>query len=571
MSSIVGSAVITPADYEFYTKPWSWQGDAFLKSAEQDDYALLAEPRCGKSKPMIDRLAFRWRLPKDHPGHVNMALIVSMPAAVPLNWEERELPTHLPPDIPRLVITWVTGVKHRKAFHELCRQAETFDGLVIVLTNGETILSEPFLQFLRGMFPRRRVATYWDETSLICKDPKTKRFKKAYAISHQPQVVMSGIADGTPIGNGPLDLWSQFALLDKKYLGFDEFATFQAHHSTPQRQYDGDNWAAYNEALEEAIARGLRGQSANDYAERRARGKGASWPGLKRGPDGFPLYKNLDELWTKIEPVSTRIRRKDVFDAPDQIHQIHPYEMSAEQRRVFDQLKEQYEVELQNMERVEARHVLDRMTKLQMVTSNFWPSQRSMLACSRCDGETDDCPVCDGAGFVEGAKEPPRIVDPMLNPRMDELRHIMRSGQQAIVWCRFHPSLDMVQESLRAMGFNPRELSGRATAAEKQQLKVDFQKGLFNPVVGTTRAGGRGVWLPADLMVFYEPTYSLLDTLQAQDRTEGGEDKRHSHQKGTDVVWLQAERSRDPLVIGALRSKRRVSDVILKERSGRWL
>jgi hypothetical protein len=76
--------------YKFKTKPFKHQYDVFLKSKDREAYALFMEQGTGKSKVIIDNIAYLYRQ-----GKINCA-IISAPKGVYRNWVASEFKTHMP-------------------------------------------------------------------------------------------------------------------------------------------------------------------------------------------------------------------------------------------------------------------------------------------------------------------------------------------------------------------------------------------------------------------------------------------------------------------------------------------
>ena len=79
--------------YKFKTKPYKHQYDAFLKSKDKKSYALFMEQGTGKSKVVIDNIAYLYR-----EGKINCAVIAA-PKGVYRNWIASEFNTHMPDDV----------------------------------------------------------------------------------------------------------------------------------------------------------------------------------------------------------------------------------------------------------------------------------------------------------------------------------------------------------------------------------------------------------------------------------------------------------------------------------------
>ena len=82
--------------YKFKTKPFKHQYDAFMKSKDKEAYALFMEQGTGKSKVIIDNIAYLFRR-----GSIDTAIIAA-PKGVYRNWFASEFNTHMPEDVVQL-------------------------------------------------------------------------------------------------------------------------------------------------------------------------------------------------------------------------------------------------------------------------------------------------------------------------------------------------------------------------------------------------------------------------------------------------------------------------------------
>lgn len=505
-------------DYIPKTQPWKHQARAFAETADLEVNALLAEPRTGKSKIVIDTAAYRFER-----GDITALLIVAMPSGVPRNWVTDEIPTHLPTRVPRMCLTWDASRFSRKAYQAQLDALLAFPGLAVLAVNGEAIITENFRRYLgRFLKARRTVMAVGDESTLICKTPGAKRTKVMHAIGRQPAVVVRRILDGTPVGEGPLDLFSQFQFLKPGILGHASFFSFKNYFAEWDRGYDPNT--------------------------------GREYPKLKG-------YRNLDELSERVARHSFRVTRREVFpDMPDQVVSPLYFQLSREQRRVYDALETTYEAELADMSVVTAVNVLSRYGRLQMIASNRVGAQDALAICPACGG--NGCEACDGLGAME-VTVPARVVDPDHNPRLDALEdQLTRTNEPYIVWCRFTHDVDDCMALSERMGRSPVRYDGQCTADQKAEAKLAFQTGQAGALVGSPASGGRGLTLKSAKTIFnYSHFFSLLTYIQGNDRAEDPEATR-----GTAIVNMVAEQTVDEDIAEAHVFKKSTADYIMEKR-----
>jgi len=291
---------------------------------------------------------------------------------------------------------------------------------------------------------------------------------------------------------------------------------------------------------------------------------GKQYEVIKRSESGDPIYKNLDELQRKLAPISVRVLRRDCWDVPEKVYQIVSFQLTPEQRRIYDELREEFEAELPTGRRVSARHVLTRYLRLQQVSSNYWPSERVGVVHEPCEGE--GCVGCEDLGVVIAQTEMRRISNH--NPRLDALAASTQVDRAPmLIWCRFHQDIDDVMSLGRDLGMKPVQYDGRCTAEQKDRSEAMFQSGEAGWVVGSQGAGGRGLsFSKADVISYYSNEFSLLRRLQSEERAE-----LKGKVVGTGIRDFVAEDTVDETMVDALRTKKRIVDYVMNEQGGRWL
>ena len=247
----------------------------------------------GKSKVIIDNMTYlKQKRAID-------AAIVLAPKGVYLNWSTQEIPKHMPDEVNPKVLVWradaSAGYKRQLLADIKCYDVTTFPILVF---NIESLLStagmevmNTFLQVHKGM-----VMGVIDESTCI-KNHKAKRTKAALEVGKKCRV--RRIATGSPVTNSPLDLYSQFAFLDKQILGCGSYYAFR-----------------------------------NVFAniERITTRQGQSF-------DKIISYKNLPVLSKRIADFSFRVTKKECLDLPEKVYVTRDVELTPEQKKLYKEMK----------------------------------------------------------------------------------------------------------------------------------------------------------------------------------------------------------------------------------------
>ena len=97
-------------DFKIKTKPYDQRLEELEISNDKDEYAVFMEMGGGKSKVIIDNIAYLYSQ-----GKIYNALIVE-PKGVYDNWVSKEIPTHLPDHVPYDIVKWQSN--HTKSFQK---------------------------------------------------------------------------------------------------------------------------------------------------------------------------------------------------------------------------------------------------------------------------------------------------------------------------------------------------------------------------------------------------------------------------------------------------------------------
>lgn len=508
---------------------WPHQKKAFELSGDREYFFLSMEQRTGKTRVVLDTAGYLFEQKL-----ITGMVVVSMPDAAPRNWLD-EVNLWLPQRINRLVHLWRPNKFKNKSFQETLVKLlnAPADTLSIISIQGESIATDNFINWIGKFLRKRPTLLVGDETTLIMKTPGIQRTKVMNSMGKL--AAYRRCLDGTPTGNGPLDLFTQYRFLSPDILGYSNFFTFKNRYAVLEKSFNHS--------------------------------QGHEFTVVKRDQAGNPMYQNLDELQRKIAPHTFRVLRADVFpNAPKPVFQKHYFALTDQQRSKYDKLMEEYELELKALGTISVAHVLTRYTRLQQLSSGYYPASRAAVVCEACEG--NGCETCEMLGVVEKDVPMERFVSFEKNPRVLALKHeLERSPWPVVVWAKFNEDIDNVMELARQLNRKPVQYDGRISSEQKYLNMRGFQGGEFDTFVGKTTSAGRAARLTAARsMIYYTNQFGLIGRLQSQDRTEFGE-----RDFATDVIDLVAEDTIDEKMIRAFRTGRELSDVILGENSGKWI
>lgn len=522
------------------TPMFAHQKRAFDRSADLDKFALLHEPRTGKSKIIVDTAAHLYKPfnpPDPSTAGIDAVMIVAAPGRVHRNWAVEEFPAHCPSDVPWTAVVWeahLLGLEGKilagRLASALCDLIE-FEGLSVLCVNVGALITPAFRKYAAFFLRKRRTLLVADEYTLIMDSPGSKR--NTVMQNMAARAPYRRILDGTP-GEDPLSYYAPFRFLDWRILGQPNHAAYKAHYA---------EWT--------------KGYNHNQKRE---------FPVIAKDDEGKPKYQNLDELRTRMAAWSDRVRFRDCFDVPEKIYQRRTFKMEGEQARVYSTLVDKLRGELSDGRAITARHVLVRYLRMQQVTSGFWPSTAIAIEHEPCGGT--GCDECDDLGVWP--KQVPLLKLGKKNPRIELLSTVLQenASNPIIVWARFTEDIDNIMELGQQLRLNPVRYDGRIGPTEKDHNKDLFQSGKAGLIAANKATGGRGIsFAKSSLMVFYSNVFSLLQRLQAEMRAD-----HPSKKEAIGIIDLLAEDTIDDLIIvPALRAKKGIADYVMGERSGSWL
>jgi len=310
--------------FKFKTEPYKHQLKALEASYNKKSYALLMDMGTGKSKVLIDTIAYL-----DGIDEINSALILA-PKGVYKNWVGKEIPAHLPNTIRHKVAYWASPLtnKHKDAIRDIWRPDEHLHIFVMnieALSTGKA--EEVATKFIASHGGSTLIAI--DESTVI-KNHKARRTKAAVRLAKRCKY--QRILTGSPITKTPLDLFSQFQFLGENLLGFKSYYAFCARYADMIKRSAAGGSHQYNQIL------------------------------------GF---RNLDELTDSIKPHSYRVIKEECLDLPEKTYTMRSIELTPEQRNMYNQMKKTAVTLLDNMEMVTANAVITQLLRLHQISCGF--------------------------------------------------------------------------------------------------------------------------------------------------------------------------------------------------------
>ncbi len=481
-------------DYEYKNPPYQHQKDILDESCDDEYVSLFLKPGLGKTFIIINNACYLYQK-----GKIN-ALVVVAPNNVHLNWSSDEIPEHMP-DVFRKKMrhhVWYSSkVKTKKA--EASREALLkHEGLVVLLVSYEATITEPFKTYMRRFFAKKTVMMVLDESHRIKgRNSKVKKTLTAMGGHARYRRILSG----TPTEK-PVDLYSQLRFLSTEFWkskGFDTATSFDARYCV--------------------------------QVEQKFHGR----PVFKQTVG----YQNLEELRDYVAETGYSMTLEEAgIHLPPIIYSKRYHEMFPEQRKAYENLRDEFIHEFEDGQVVDAESAITRLLRLQQV-------------------------ICGYVGT--GAGEPIRMIDPKRNPRLELCVEEILSDLdgQAIVWSRFTEDISQLCD---ALGKDACRYDGQVNEDDRALAKAAFQAGDKKYIVMSS-AGAEGLTLlGGTCMVFYANSFRMIHREQMEGRAW-----RIGQKSNVNVIDLICQDTVDNDILNSLKNKFDMASMLTGSKFREWL
>ena len=476
-------------NYKFKTKPFDHQMDALLDSWDKENFAYFMEMGTGKSKVLLDNAAVLYDR-----GLINGLLLIA-PKGVYKNWFDSEIPIHLPDHIEKKVVLWKTSDKSKKQKELLNTLFKTGTDFHILLMNVESFSAGDGAEFAAKFLSCHKAMIAIDESTTI-KTPTSNRTRNIVELRHHAKY--RRILTGSPVTKSPLDLFSQCAFLDPWLLGHDSFWTFKSRYS---------------------ITKKIEVQG--------------------RRVEIVVGYQNLGELSDRIKPFSKRILKEDCLDLPEKTFVKHYVELTKEQQKVYNQMKQEAIAFLDGKMQSSAT-VMTQLMRLHQITCGHFTAD---------DGTIKDLPCS----------------------RLTELMNVLENIEgKTIIWSHYTHDVRRIIKAIKKVYGEDSVVDyygatdTDARSANIKKFQTDDKCRFF---VGTTHTGGYGITLTAGSnMVYFSNGYDLEKRQQSEARID-----RIGQTKKMTYIDIMAQDTIDERIVKALRTKVNIANAIMDEDLKDWI
>jgi len=475
-------------NYKFKTKPYAHQMTALEKSWNRETFAYFMEMGTGKTKVLIDNMAMLY-----DKGKINGALIIA-PKGVVGTWYNNEIPSHLPNHIGEVTILWQSNIT-KKQKEKLESLFEVEESLHILIMNVEAFSTTKGMEFAKKFLSCHETMMAIDESTTI-KTPTAKRTKNILKLGESAKY--RRIMTGSPVTKNPLDLFTQCDFLSPWLLNFTSYYAFR-----------------------------------NRYAEMKTLHMHGRQIQVVNG------FKNLGELSDKLKPFSYRVLKEDCLDLPDKIFIKREIQLSPDQRKLYEQMKQEALAILKGKQSTTV-NTLTQLMRLQQIT---------------CGHFTSD----DG------------VTQPIANNRITELMNVLEETEgKAIIWAHYQYDITEIIKAV-TKEYGPGSIVDYYGLTPQEDRQPNIKRFQDDPkcrfMVGTPSTGGYGITLTAaNTVIYYSNGYDLEKRLQSEDRAH-----RIGQKKSVTYVDLICEETVDEKIVKALRKKINIASEVLGEELRSWI
>ena len=475
-------------NYKFKTPPYAHQLKALEMSWNKEVFAYFMEMGTGKSKVLLDNIAMLYDR-----GKINGALIVA-PKGVYKNWHDSEIPAHLPDHIQNKAVLWqsLIGQKQKLKLNSLFKVEMD---LHILIMNVEAFSTKKGVDFATKFLASHNALFAIDESTTI-KNPGAKRTKNILKLSKEGKY--RRILTGSPVTKSPLDLYTQCHFLDSYLLDHSSYYTFRTR-----------------------------------YAIMRT----ANFSG--RSVQLVVGYHNLEELTEKLKAFSYRVLKDDCLDLPPKTFMKRTIQLTAEQNKVYQQMKQMALAEM-NGKMITTATALTQLMRLHQIT------------CGHFKADDDS-------------------IQEIKNNRITELMDVLEEVEgKAVIWAHYrHDIATIVREIEKKYPMSVVTYYGDTSTENRQKAikKIQDPESKVRFLVGTPQTGGYGITLTgASTMIYYSNGYDLEKRQQSEARID-----RIGQEKPMTYIDILAEDTVDERIVKALRKKVNIATQIMGEELKDWI
>lgn len=428
------------------TKPFPHQLAEWERSRDSENRAIFWEQGTGKTKLILDT-AQHLALEKKIDG-----LLVIAPNGVHDNWTQSEVPNHFGLESFEGFAYHSRLAKTRKHKEDLDRLFES-NRFAVLAMSYDSLITDSGKAIAKRFLTSRRCLYVLDESTRI-KSPSAIRTKVILASAQY--AAYRRVLTGTPIANGPFDIFAPMKFLDPAFWkgrGWGSFTAFKAYFGVYKKGYASG---------------------------------GREFPQLVG-------YRNIDRLSAYLEPHMSRVTKDEVLDLPPKLFTTLKFELDPLSRRCYDTLRDEYMLLTGDGNVIlTAPIVLKRLLRLQQITCGYVPID---------------------------FEEPTQVIN-FDNNRLRLLGEVIQEiSHGVIIWARFRFDIDLIIKHLLSQGKTVVRYDGSVKSEDRIEAIRKFQSGEAQFFVANPAAAGEGLTLhAARTVIYYSNSFKFAERLQSEDR-----------------------------------------------------
>lgn len=445
----------------------------------QEAAGLLMDKGTGKTATSIQRICMEANRHRRKNNKMYRVLIVC-PQQVCINWQSEI--ARFATARGKVVVVRGTQFQRIKAITHGIESEDNLAFSAVIVAYDSLVASEPFF-----------LGVPWDlvvlDESHHAKSPKTDRWKtlvKLREVARARQILTA-----SPIGNNPMDLWTQLEFLGQGLSGFQSFKSFRDFHGVFEQV-----------------------------------GSEAS------GIDRLVATDNIPLLQERLARLTYTITKKDAgLQLPDKVYDVYEVTMTSKQAEIYNQVATQLAAEIEDAmsgetDAMTINHVLTSLLRLGQITSGF---------------------VTTDAKFNEdGVETKPKTVkqiDYATNPKLNAVVEMLKDPERdpngkTIIWAIYREDIRVLSKRLTEEGIKHGLYYGKIPMNEREAVVQAFNKDPETRVIiCNLQSAGEGLNLLGydwenpegsktycDHEIFYSQNWSAILRGQAEDR---------AHRRGT--------------------------------------
>lgn len=476
--TLADTMAIQRPKFVFKNKPRKHQEHALEKAVQKSVFALLMDVGTGKSFVGVSLAGMRWCLGlSDH-------LIIIAPNDIQTQWvEDDDAPfkVHLTERVPWKAWVFRKGKDEENKYDRMLK----FDGLKILSIHIDAISTKDGKVKIYDFISKsnNKCSVYMDESQNI-KNGDSKRTTEAIKIGNLCKYKLN--MTGTPLTKDIVDNFSQFEFLDPAIIGHKFVTTFKNYYC----EFEQTNF----------------------------------------GPR-ITGYRNLEELYRRIDPFVYRITADEALDLPPRVDIPIRFSLTDYQYELMDDLKRKFFTEFGDNETIFVKNAASLLTRLQQISCGYLPNEDKLTRTS----------------FDQ-------------NPRLENLNRILdQRSDKVVIWCRFQYDVETV---MREFGERAVPYYGDIKRDARRESKREFiQNDKILYFVGTAATGGTGLdglQPVCSTTIYYSNSFDAEDRWQSEGRVR--RDGTINDGINTNTYFdLIARRSPDLGILANLKKKKDIS------------